>query len=70
MAEKIKLDILIINSLDDSVVDPSETKKMSDRIQNSKNFRFLKVVCMKYSWKKIYIGLKMWKGIDDFLINI
>ena len=68
-AEKIKLDILIINSLDDSVVDPSKTRKMSDRIQNSKILDFKGCMHEIFMEKDLH-RTKMWKGIDDFLINI
>tara|TARA_Y100001935_G_scaffold54569_1_gene45618 strand:- start:1065 stop:2036 length:972 start_codon:yes stop_codon:yes gene_type:complete len=67
-AEKIKLEIFIINSLDDSVVDPNKTLEMSRRIQNSKILDF-KGCMHEIFMEKDFHRAKMWKGIDDFLRN-
>jgi len=67
-AEKINLNVLIINSLDDSVVDANKTRKMSDRMQNCEVVDFEGCMHEIFMEKDIHRA-KMWKAIDKFLID-
>jgi len=67
-AEKINLNVLIINSLDDSVVDANKTRKMSDRMQNCEVVDFEGCMHEIFMEKDIH-RVKMWKAIDKFLID-
>jgi lysophospholipase len=65
-AEKIELDILIINNLSDRVVDSNKIKVMQKRLKNCHSIEFSETEHEIFMEKTIFRE-KMWKAIDNFL---
>jgi lysophospholipase len=65
-AEKIDLDILIINNINDRVVDSNKIKLMQKRLKNSQMIEFHKTEHEIFMERDIYRE-KLWEHLDNFL---
>ena len=65
-AEKIDLEMLIINNINDKIVDSKKINLMKKRIQNSHILNFNETEHEIFMEKDIYRE-RLWKKIDDFL---
>ena len=65
-AEKIDLDILIINNTNDRVVDSSKIKLMKERLKNSQIIEFTETEHEIFMERDIF-RKKLWKHLDSFL---
>ena len=65
-AEKIDLDILIINNINDRVVDSNKIKLMQKRLKNSQMIEFYKTEHEIFMERDIY-RKKLWEHLDNFL---
>ncbi len=65
-AEKIDLDILIINNINDRVVDSNKIKLMQKRLKNSQMIEFHKTEHEIFMERDIF-RKKLWEHLDSFL---